>query len=569
MGTRLRLIGIVFGLSSLVLLGRLFFWQVLKADELSQQARLQHQSGEKISAQRGSILASDGTWLVASEESWLLWANTTRLKESQRVIANKLAPLLVEKTDDKEGLLKEAMNLEGLLSKDAQWIALKHKVTPEIKKNIEAVKIEGIGFDPEEKRLYPEASAAAQVLGFVGKDSEGSDRGYFGLEGYYDLPLSGKPGFLQRESDARGNPILSAGSKEVSAVHGIDLFTHIDKTIQLVVERELAKGIEAYGASAGTVIIMDSKDGAVLAMASSPSYDPEKYFEYGNEFFKNPAISDAFEPGSIFKPIVMAAALDAQVIKPDTKCDICDGPVKVDKYEIETWNKEYYPDSTMTDVIVHSDNVGMVFVGQKLGREKMFSYLTKFGIGMPSGIDLQGEANPGIRPDGKWNVVDLATTTFGQGIAVTPIQMIRAMAVIASGGEVMVPQIVDKIGQNGWEEDIKPEDGERVISEKAAQEITDMMVAAVKNGESKWTAAKGFKIAGKTGTAQIPVQGHYDEEKTIASFGVFAPADNPKFIMLVTLREPTSSPWGSETAAPLWFNIARQLFPYLGIQPES
>ncbi|KKT32662.1 MAG: Peptidoglycan glycosyltransferase, partial [Candidatus Woesebacteria bacterium GW2011_GWB1_44_11b] len=156
-----------------------------------------------------------------------------------------------------------------------------------------------------------------------------------------------------------------------------------------------------------------------------------------------------------------------------------------------------------------------------------------------------------------------------QGIAVTPIQMIRAMAVIASGGEVMVPQIVDKIGQNGWEEDIKPEDGERVISEKAAQEITDMMVAAVKNGESKWTAAKGFKIAGKTGTAQIPVQGHYDEEKTIASFVGFAPADNPKFIMLVTLREPTSSPWGSETAAPLWFNIARQLFPYLGIQPES
>jgi len=347
------------------------------------------------------------------------------------------------------------------------------------------------------------------------------------------------------------------------------LVLHLDKGIQRIVEAKLEKAIEAYGAKSGTVIVMNPKDGAVLAMASYPSYDPKEYFKYGDEYFKNPAISDSFEPGSVFKPIIMAAALDAEAVKPDTKCEICDGPLKIDKYEIETWNREYRPDSTMTDVIIHSDNVGMVFAGQKLGADKLYDYLDRFGIGELTNIDLQGEVNPGLREKKTWNIVDLATASFGQGVAVTPIQMAKAVAVIANKGKAAAPQVVDKIEVDAWEEDIKPEIGERVISEKAARAITEMMVLAVKEGESKWVQARGFRVAGKTGTAQIPVKGHYDEEKTIASFVGFAPAEDAKFVMLVTLREPESSPWASETAAPFWFSIAGELFPYLGIQPGS
>src|SRR3990167_1481147 len=427
----------------------------------------------------------------------------------------------------------------------------------------------GIGFEPEDLRSYPEASIAAQVLGFVGKDDEGLDKGYFGVEGYYDLELSGKEGFLQRESDARGIPILSGTSREISAVGGVDLLTHLDKTIQLIAEKKLTDGIEKYGAKSGWVVVMNPKTCAIVAMAAWPSYDPAEYWTFGNDYFKNPVISDSFDPGSIFKPLVMASALDAGAVEPDTKCDICGGPAKIDKYSIETWNKEYRPDSTMTDVIVHSDNVGMVFVGNRFGADRLYDYLSKFGIGQMTGIDLQGEANPGIREKGTWNIVDLATASFGQGIAVTPIQMIRAIGVIANDGVIMEPQVVDKIALDGWQSDIKPLAGERVISKKAADEITAMMVLAASEGEAKWTAIGGFGVAGKTGTAQIPVKGHYDEDKTIGSFVGFAPANDPKFVMLVSLTEPQSSPWASETAAPLWFSIANELFVYLGIQPKS
>ncbi len=263
----------------------------------------------------------------------------------------------------------------------------------------------------------------------------------------------------------------------------------------------------------------------------------------------------------------MASALDAGVIEPDTKCDICGGPVRIDKYTIETWNNEYRPDSIMTDVIVNSDNVGMVYVGQKLGREHMYDYLNSFGIGNSTGIDLQGEMSPSLRKKDEWGQIDLATASFGQGIAVTPIQMIRAVCAIANKGILLTPQVVDKIVGEGWEEDVKPVIGKRVISEKVASQITAMMVEAAQKGESKWTNTKGFRVAGKTGTAQIPIAGHYDEDKTIASFIGFAPFDNPKFVMLITLHEPKSSQWASETAAPLWYSIAKNLFVHYGIQP--
>jgi cell division protein FtsI/penicillin-binding protein 2 len=304
-------------------------------------------------------------------------------------------------------------------------------------------------------------------------------------------------------------------------------------------------------------------------MASFPSYDPATYWDFGDEYFKNPAISSTFEPGSVFKVVIMASALDMGAVEPDTICDICDKPFQVDKYFIETWNNKYHPNSTMTDVIVNSDNVGMSFVSQKMGADALYDYLTKFGIGKLTGVDLQGEIAPELRAKGTWNIVDLATASFGQGVAITPIELIKAVSTVANGGVEAIPQVVKSLQGSGWEQKNEVKTGKRIISDTAAKEMTAMMVEAAQNGESKWTSLKGFKVAGKTGTAQIPIAGHYDVEKTMASFIGFAPADNPKFVMLVILKEPQSSVWASETAAPLWYSIAKDIFPYLGIQPEN
>lgn len=584
---RIKFLSFFFAGLGIVFFWRLFYWQVIRAEELSSIAKSQHFITKSIPAKRGSILASDSFPLVSSKESWLLWASPKVIK-NPAAAASRLAPIVLSEVQNTEAtesaktreelLFEEEKKIKETLGKnESVWVPVKRKLTRDAKAKIEALGIDGIGFDPEEDRSYPEGTMAAHLLGFVGKNAAGQDKGYFGLEGYYNLSLSGASGKKAWEKDAFGKPILLGSLREVSALDGANIKTHIDRTVQFIVERHLERGLEKYGASRGMVIVMRPSDGAVLAMASLPSYDPGRFTSFKEEEFVNPAVGESFEPGSIFKILVMAAALDSGAVELDDKCDICTGPRRIGEYTIKTWNDKYYPDSTPLDIIKHSDNIGMIWTAEKLGKEKFYEYLRKFGFGKASGVDLQGEAVPPLLE--KEGLIDLATASFGQGIAVTAVQMARATAAIANKGFLPRPQVADKLVTQGGEQDMPSGPRERVISEKAAKEIANMMVNAVENGEAKWAKPRGFKIAGKTGTAQIPIAGHYDPEKTIASFVGFAPAyaerlgagkpADPKFVMLVSLWEPKSSPWGSETAAPLWFSIARDLFPYLGIRPES
>ena len=290
--------------------------------------------------------------------------------------------------------------------------------------------------------------------------------------------------------------------------------------------------------------------------------------DFDRMLYKNPVVGSTYEPGSTFKPLVMATAIDNNLVKPDTEMDE-DGPVQVGPYFIRTWNNKYNGKITMTQVLERSSNVGMVFVARKLGRDKLIQAIKDYGFGRSTDIDLEDETSPTLRPDDDWKEIDEYTASFGQGIAVTPIQMVRAVAALANGGKMMEPHIVSEIRDSkGKTVTIKPKVVREVVRPETASIVTEMMVSAVENGDAKWAKPKGYRIAGKTGTAQIPVAGHYDESKTIASFVGFAPADKPKFVILVTLREPTSSPWGSETAAPLFFSIARDLFTYWGVPPQ-
>lgn len=547
------------------LIARLFYWQIVHGQELAQRADSQYFDSLELPADRGNILSSDKTVLAGSVPTFLLYVYKPNLKIGASDLASQLSAVL-EKSADSLGKKEIRDQLLLKLGRHSVWELLGKKLTQDQKREIQAWNITGVGFELSSSRLYPEASSSAHLLGFVGSDATGRPKGYFGLEGFYDRELRGVPGIVKQEKDAFGNPILVGNFQQIDPQPGRTLITHLDRYVERIAEEELKNGIEKYQALAGEAIIMDPQTGAIIASASYPNYDPMSYWKFDPLSMKNPSISESYEPGSTFKALIMAAALDKGVLSPDTQCDMCNGPTTIGKYTIKTWNGKYPENPTMTDVIIHSNNIGMVFVGQRLGKDAVVEYLKKFGIGETTGIDLQGEVSPKLRDT--WGDIDVATASFGQGIAVTTMQMLQAVGAIANGGVLMAPQVVSTIS---GEKDsvVKPKVVRRVISKEAAAETTEMMVRAVQEGEAKFAAPKGYRIAGKTGTAQIPVSGHYDADKTIASFVGFAPADNPKFVMIVKLREPKSSPWGSETAAPLWFSIAKRLFLYWGISPSE
>lgn len=544
MNWRLSLIQVFFIIFTLGIVLRLGYWQVIKAGDLATEAAWQRQSFLELPSPRGAILSSDGFPLVTNQEAYLFFINPRQFTFSEKLSQILPASASARLSD---------------IPPNLGWYLIARHISASVRDQIQNLHLAGIGFEPDPNRLYPEASSSAHLLGFVGQDSAGHPQGYFGLEGYYDRQLVGVPGKLVQEKDALNRPILIGIQDYLSPQPGSTLTTSIDRTLQFIAYQKLSAALTRYGAVSGTVTIMEPSSGRILAMVSLPNYDPSQFSQASPELYKNPIIFDSFEPGSTFKTLVMAAALDAQAVQPDTVCDICAGPVAVSDYVVKTWNDKYYPKSTMTEVIQHSDNVGMVFVSRRLGKHKLISYLKKFGLGQLTGIDLQEESSPQIRPESSWVDIDLATASFGQGIAVTPLQMLRAVSAIANKGQLPKPKVVDKIN----DKIIPPSPPVQVISQAAAAQMTLMMVNAVDSGEAKWAKPKGFSIAGKTGTAQIPVSGHYDKDKTIASFVGFAPASQPKFAMLVTLREPKSSPWGSETAAPLWFDIAKEVFRLL------
>ncbi len=541
----------------LAVIGKLFFWQVISYSELAAAAEAQHFVSLTLPAVRGDILASDGSILVTNQPAYLVYAEPNKIKDKDQFI-NLLAPIL----EIPEASLSSQIKNDKLL-----WALLKKRVDEETVDKIKNLQITGIGFEKEGKRYYPEASMSAHLLGFVGLDSNGLDKGYFGLEGFYDKELKGRDGFLRQEKDPYGAPIIIGNGERIEPENGRSLKLFIDKTVQMIVEEKLKKGIERFGAKGGQVVVMEPESGAILAMAAFPAYDPVNFAKFNPAFYKNPVIANTYEPGSTFKALIMAAALNEEVVKPQTKVEE-NGPVNIGGFSIKTWNNQYHGEITMTQVLQYSSNVGMVAVANKLGKEKMLEYIKKFGFGSLTGIDLQEEITPSLRPDDQWKEIDLATVSFGQGIAVTPIQMIRAFAALANGGKLIEPRMVAEIiDNNGKVIKTKPKIVRRVIKETTAKMVTEMLVASVEGGEAHYKLPKGFRIAGKTGTAQIPVKGHYDEEKTIASFVGYAPADQPKFVMLVTLVEPTSSPWGSETAAPLFMEITSELLNYYKIFP--
>ncbi len=539
------------------IIARLFYWQIIRAEELREIGERQNSQTITVPSIRGQIRSRDDFPLATNKISYILYSNP-KIIEDRDKIAKTIANIL--STD--------SASISAQLSLPLFWVKLGQNIDTEKKKTIESLNIKGIGFQQEYSRFYPEASMAAHLIGFVGKNEEGKNKGYFGVEGRYNEQLEGRAGKLHAIRDALGNQILT-DIREEKKIDGRSVKLTLDRTIQYSADKRLKEGVERYRADGGSVIVMESKTGAILGMSSYPRFDPGHYYEYDPGIYKNPVLSSLYEPGSTFKVLVMAAALDLNLVKPETRCAICSGSISMGEYKIKTWNEEYFPNATMTDVIVHSNNIGMVFVSQKLGLKRALVYLRKFGLGDETGIDLQGETTGTIKDEKKWYPIDLATTSFGQGISLTPIQLITAINSLANQGRLMQPYVVDEIAtEDGRRIKIKPKEREKTVSRETSKIITSMMVEATENGEAKWAKIKNYKIAGKTGTAQIPVAGHYDPSQTIASFVGYFPSSDPRVTMLVLVNRPKTSIYGSETAAPIFFSIVRDIIKYYNLPSD-
>lgn len=553
--TKIKFLLILFFLCFIVIISKLFYLQILNTKFSTDNNYLQTR---KITPERGKIYDLNYRPLVLNQNSYLLYVEPKIIKNKKEVI---------EKLNDILDI--DQSSLEAQIDDEKVWVAIKSGIEEDIKNKILALKLQGVGFDYGTKRYYPEASLSAHLLGFVGKDQNGEDIGYFGIEGFYNKDLQGLSGILKSERDLIGKPIFIGTQQKVDPENGRDLVLTIDKTIQEISKRKLKQGLDSYQVNQGCVIVADPNTMKLLSMVCLPDYDIDNYYRFSEEFFKNPTISEVYEPGSIFKPLIVAAALEEKKIKPNDFYNE-DGPVSVGEYKIRTWNDKYEGKISITRILEKSSNVGMVYIGGKLGNDKLYEYIIKYGFGQLTSIDLQGEASSYIKPKGNWYPIDFSTVTFGQGIAVTPLQMIRAFSSIINGGKLFKPEVVNKIiSSSDKENDIKPKIERKVISELTSDIMKKMLTSVVNNGEIKWAKPKGYQFGGKTGTAQIAIQGHYDPTKTIASFIGFSPVKNPKFIALVILKEPKSSQWGSETAAPLFFEIAKELLVYYNIAPDG
>ena len=351
---------------------------------------------------------------------------------------------------------------------------------------------------------------------------------------------------------------------------GSDIYLTIDRNVQFIAETALKEGVEKYSARSGSVIVINPKTGEVIAMANYPTYSPAVYTDSqeNEEVYRNNAISTIYEPGSVMKALTMSSAIDLGIVTPETVY-LDDEPKYFSGHKVDNWDEKHHGEETMVEILQHSNNLGAAWVGGRVGSEQLLNYLHKFGFGARLGIDIEGEEGGLIYTSYPLKDIELANASFGQGISATPLQIMSVFSAIANNGYLMKPYVVSKITSSDGDTEVEPEIFSRPISEKTAETMVDMLTQAAAGGEAKYFVLKNFNTAGKTGTAQVPSEGGYDEDKTNATFAGFL-SSYKNFVMLVRLEEPSSpSGFAAETSVPLWMGIASKLTNYYSFVPDK
>jgi len=556
---RLRVLFAFFAVASLLLSARLAYWQTVGRADLLSRATDQVHSDLVVAAQRGVIRDRNGAILATTVELRSLYAipglmtdrDGTDLKPR---VAAALAPILGEKAEV----------LRAAFDSGAEWLFVRRRLPEDVAARIAALHLAGLGFEMEPKRLYPNGAVGAQVLGFVSDDGVGQ----YGVEGRYATELSGTPGRLVVARDPANRELALGLRTAVPAKNGDDLSLTIDLAVQNAVERELAAVVEREKSSGGAIVVLDPKDGAVLAIASSPTYDPARVGSADAEALRNRAISWTYEPGSTMKAITVAAALDKGVITPSTSYQDVGYAVIGGRKLCNAQCKVYGP-TTVTQILARSQNAGAVFVASKLGAADLNAYLKSFGFGQRTGVDLSAETGGIVRPLAEWYPVDLGTISFGQGLSITPLQLASAYAAIANGGTLYQPYVVASRRDADGEHRTAPVAVRRVISEATSATLVTMLTTTVDSGIANAAALKGYSVAGKTGTAQIPSdEGRYVDDAYISSFAGFVPAIDPRMVVVVVLEKPQSKLLGTVPVMNTFKAIATDALRYARVQPD-
>jgi cell division protein FtsI/penicillin-binding protein 2 len=560
---RLAIVVAVLLVAVLGLVFRLVDLQLVHHQDYRQQAQDEHLGRLDILPRRGAILDRNGYPLAASVDAYdvlvdkHLWGGPHEARQP----AQELADVLNRPTDDILADLEGSISREVVVARDLDYQA---------SVAVEELGLPGLRLVRSSRRVYPEGNMASAVLGFLGRDKFGLT----GLEADYNRELSGAAGTLVYERDGKGDAIPGR-EKRVAPEPGADIILTIDRYMQLLVERELDATVKKHKASGGTIIIMDTRTGAILAMASRPSFDVTQLDltdESQVDLYRNRAITDLYEPGSVFKTITMAAALNEGVVSPQSTY-VDEGVAYVSGWTITNWDLGAHGVQTATQVLTKSLNTGAVWLSGLLEPDRFYDYVQRFGFGQLTGVGLSGEAPGQVRTpaDDGWSEVDMATNSFGQGINVTPLQLITAIAAIANDGRLMRPYVVQEIRRGDESQVTEPLMVRQVISPETANTLTSMMEAVVDGITSVYAiSVPGYQVAGKTGTASISVPGSgYKPDSYIASFAGFVPSDNPVLAMLVKIDEPKDVPWGSAVCAPVFARLASAILPYLKVPPET
>ncbi|MBI2773441.1 MAG: penicillin-binding protein 2 [Chloroflexi bacterium] len=550
---RLRTLFALFAVLTIILSVRVAYWQTVARGELLARATGQVRSDEVLRAQRGTIRDRSGAILAATVQLRSVYAIPARIKD-KAAAARSLGVLLGRDS---------APILERLRS-DAEWVFIQRRIPEAAAEAIARLGIDGLGSILEPKRLYPNDDLAAHVLGFVNDDGAGQG----GVEGRYDALLRGEDGTLVVERDPADRGIALGLRQAVAPRDGAALTLTIDLAVQTAAERALREAIDRERAASGSIVVLDPRDGAVRAMASLPTFHPAAVATATPESLRSRAIAWEYEPGSTLKAITMAAGLDTGAVTPSSWYDDKGYADIGGRRLLNALGRAWGP-TNMTQVLERSANAGAVYVGSRLGAQRLYDAIGTFGLGRPTGIDLAGEVGGTVRPLAEWYPVDVGTAAFGQGLTVTPLQLACAYAAIANGGTLYRPYVVASWRDADGEHRTAPATTGRVVSRETAATLRDMLVSAVDNGLAQGARIAGFSVAGKTGTAQIPSpDGRYVDDEYISSFAGFAPAIDPSFVVVIVLERPASKLLGTTTAMAAFTRVAQDTFRYARIQPD-
>ena len=546
---------------------RLVHLQIIEHGELSRRAERQQERLVKLEPKRGTIFDRRGRELAVSVDVESVYGVPTEV-ENPRPVARELARILHENPAE----------LERRLASDRHFVWLSRKVDPVRAKRVRELDRSAIGLQTESRRFYPKKTLAGTVLGFTNVDNKGIE----GVELWYDSMLRGADGLVLAEKDARGRTVFPGGHgfqfRQPQA--GKDITLTLDEVIQHIAEKELDNSLAESKARGGVCIVMNPKTGEVLALSvrstlrGRGAFNPNEPRQYRPEEWRNRAVTDAFEPGSIFKMVTAAAALEEKVVHPQERIDCSAGSIQVADRVIKDAHKNGV--LTFADVIAESSNVGTIKVAQRLGKARFAKYLSAFGFGRKTGVDLPGEIAGLVKDHRLWSGVSLGSISIGQEIGVTPIQMAAAYSAIANGGTLMKPYLVSEIRDPKDKEGrelvtVGPEAAGRAVSEETSRTVRQILQKAVEKGTGQKAKPAGYSAAGKTGTAQKIDQrtGLYSKEDYVSSFVGFAPAEAPKLVIVVMIDSPVGVAWGGSVAAPVFKAVAEQSLNYLQVRPDD